>query len=53
MDVLDVILAVEQRSDQHSKEELLSGISEHKDTLRALQGSWGRLIANLEEQGLI
>lgn len=53
MDALDVMLAVEQGSDQYSEEELLSGISEHKDTLRTLQGSWGRLIANLEEQELI
>lgn len=52
MNALDVVLAVEQGSD-HTPEEILAGISEHKDTLKLLQGSWGRLIASLENQGRI
>ena len=53
MEILDVVLAVEQRDSEYSEEEILEGISEHRDTLRKLQGSWGRLIAQLEEEEVI
>jgi hypothetical protein len=54
VDALDVVLAVEQDDDgRWTDEEILEGIREHKDTLRNLQGSWGRLIARLEEEGEI
>lgn len=53
MDTLDVILAVEQGGEEYTEDEILAGIAEHKDSLRVLQGSWGRLIASLEERELI
>lgn len=57
MEILDVVLAVEQTcecgSHAYTEEELLEGISEHRDTLRNLQGSWGRFIAHLEDMGVI
>lgn len=53
MDALDVVLAVEQGSDEYDEDQILAGIAEHRDTLRNLQGSWGRLIQRLEDQGLI
>lgn len=53
MDLLDVIMAVEGDPTDYTQEELLKGISEHKETLRGLQGFWGRLISDLEERELI
>ncbi len=53
MDALDVVLAVEQGDSPYSEEEIIEGLSEHRDTLRGLQGSWGRLIDRLEESGTI
>lgn len=53
MDALDVVLAVEQGSDDYSEDEILQGIAEHRESLRKLQGSWGRLIARLEQEGAI
>lgn len=53
MDALDVVLAVEQGSDEYSEQEIVDGIAEHRDSLRLLQGSWGRLIADLENRGVI
>lgn len=53
MDALEVVLAVEQGSDEYSEEEIIAGIAEHKEDLRNLQGSWGRLIRDLEESGAI
>lgn len=53
MDALDVVLAVEQGSDEYDEDQILAGIAEHRATLRQLQGSWGRLIQRLEDQELI
>lgn len=53
MDALDVVLAVEQGDSGHTPEEILAGIAEHRESLRKLQGSWGRLIARLEQEGAI
>lgn len=53
MDALDVVLAVEQEDSGYSAEEILAGIAEHKETLRNLQGSWGRMIESLEQRGMI
>jgi hypothetical protein len=53
MDALDVVLAVEQGSDEYDEDQILAGIAEHRATLRQLQGSWGRLLRDLEERGLI
>lgn len=53
MEALDVVLAVEQGTDEYTEEEILEGIREHKDSLRKLQGSWGRFIAALEWQEVI
>lgn len=54
MDALDVVLAIEQGDDSpYSEDEIVEGLSEHRDTLRRLQGSWGRLITQLEEAGVI
>lgn len=51
MDILELVLAVEQGADEYTEEEILEAIRDHKETLRNLQGSWGRLICDLEEQG--
>lgn len=54
MDVIDVIMEVEGEVEgMHDEDELLAGIAEHRETLRHLQGFWGRLIADLESQGRI
>jgi hypothetical protein len=53
MEALDLVLAVEQGSQEYTREEIIEGIAEHKEELRQLQGSWGRLIAALEENGEI
>ena len=53
MDLLDVVLAVEQGESDFSEEKIIEGLSEHRDSLRTLQGSWGRFIDQLEEHGVI
>lgn len=53
MDALEVILAVEQGTDEYDEDQILEGIAEHRATLRKLQGSWGRLLRDLEERGMI
>lgn len=53
MDALDIVLAVEQGESNFSEEEIIEGLSEHRDTLRTLQGSWGRFIEQLEDRGVI
>lgn len=53
MELLDVVLAVEQGTEDHTEEEIIEAIGEHRETLRRLQGSWGRLVASLEERELI
>lgn len=53
MDLLTVVLAVEQSDTDLPADELLDGIREHKDSLRNLQGWWGRFIKHLEDLGEI
>lgn len=53
MDALDVVLAVEQEDSEFTAEEILAGLAEHKESLRNLQGSWGRMIEALESEGAI
>jgi hypothetical protein len=54
MDALDVILAVEgQDLGNWTEDDLIEGLSAHRDSLRRLQGSWGRYIERLEEEGVI
>lgn len=54
MDALDVVLAVEgQDLGDWTEEDLIQALSEHRESLRRLQGSWGRYIAQLEEAGVI
>lgn len=53
MDALDVVLAIEQGESEYSEEEIIEGLSEHRDSLRRLQGSWGRFIEQLEQSGRI
>jgi hypothetical protein len=48
--VTGIILA---ESGELSDEDLISFVAEHRDTLVNLQGSWGRCVASMEEQGLI
>ena len=52
MNVLDVILAVEQ-GEVEDEDALIDGLSEHRESLRQLQGSWGRFIQQLEDGGVI
>lgn len=55
MDALDVVLAIEQGYDPdvYTEDDIVDGLRQHKDTLRHLQGSWGRLIHQLEQDGVI
>ena len=51
MDLVTGIILAE--SGEMSDEELIEFVSEHRATLVNLQGSWGRCVASMEEQGLI
>lgn len=53
MDAVDVVMIVEGDflPDGVTPEDLMEGIRQHADTLRRLQGSWGRFIESLEEAG--
>ncbi len=55
MDVLTLVTYLEsdpeETADEYTREEILEAISEHKETLRQLQGSYGRMINALEERG--
>lgn len=54
IDPLELVLIIEQRDPgDHSEEEIIESLSEHRETLRRLQGSWGRFIHDLEESGRI
>lgn len=57
MDLLRLVEYLESDADDESMvnlyttEEVLEAIADHKETLRNLQGSYGRMIAALEERG--
>lgn len=54
MDPVDLVMALEgDNPNDYTEGELLEAIAEHKETLRHLQGSYGRMVASLEEQGMI
>jgi hypothetical protein len=54
VNLLEVIRCVEEGFDpnEYSEYEVLEGVLEHRDILRQLQGSWGRLVARLEQEGI-
>jgi hypothetical protein len=52
--ILDVIMIVESGDEDHPQiGRLIPSIAHHRNHLRLLQGSWGRLIADLEDRGII
>lgn len=56
MDALTLVLYLENPEDipeELTGEDVIEAIREHKDTLRQLQGSYGRMIANMEALGTI
>lgn len=53
MDLLDLIMEVEENGLDFSNQEQLAAVGHHRDTLRQLQGYWGRLVAQLEDEGYI
>lgn len=50
--LVDIVMQVEG-GDIPDPEALLEAVSVHRESLRRLQGSWGRFIADLEERGAI
>lgn len=54
MEKIDLVTGIiELESGQMDDETLVEFVKQHRDTLQHLQGSYGRLIASLEEAGLI
>lgn len=51
MDLVEGIILIESGDISH--EELIDFVSQHKSTLIQLQGSWVRLVNQLEDEGLI
>ena len=51
MDALELVLIIETGDNPkgYSEDDVLAALSEHREELRRLQGSWGRFIAHLEE----
>ncbi len=53
MDIADVFAAVEGEEPGRDPEEVLSGLSEHKDTLHHLGGAWAAMLDALDDEGAI